>query len=85
MMTLGDLADVYGGPVQITEQLYTIDKDGYYNFTGNEISLNCYGTKGFTTLSCIPKNSVLFQKEVLDIFNSYGGVLSVHIRTIVNQ
>lgn len=85
MMTLKDLADVYGGPVRITELLYTMDEDGYFSFTGNEIPLNCYGYKGFTTLGCIPKDSSLFQKEVLDIFNSNSGVLAVNIRTIVND
>lgn len=83
-MKLKDLADVYGGPVRITELLYTMDKDGYFLFTGNEIQLNCYGTLGYVALDIIPKNSVLFQKEVLDIFVS-GAVLNVNIRTIVNQ
>ena len=84
MMMLKDLADVYGGPVQITESLYTIDEDGYLSYIGKEISLNCYGTLGYMTLNCIPKDSNLFQKEVLDIFAT-GGMLKVNIRTIVND
>jgi len=84
MMTLKDLADVYGGPVQITESLYTMDEDGYLSFTGNEIPLNCYGTLGYTTLGSLPIDSDLFQKEVLDVFAN-GLVLKVNIRTIVND